>query len=249
MDVLIELGALDIDEAYGGLAAILPDSVSQESIAARLNGASVKISAAEARDSGSVWLVNSREAQIGSIRIAPAEASAGPGVLRLRETTAFGTGHHATTALCIEVLEEILSTEVVDRVLDVGTGSGILALAALMLGAERVVGIDIDAEALLAAAANARLNGLAERLDLRLGGPELLEGTWPLVVANVAPGPLMEMAPALTRRLGNRGLVIFSGIQRSLEAEVRGAYERLGLWHVGSKTRAGWTALILRASW
>jgi ribosomal protein L11 methyltransferase len=109
--------------------------------------------------------------------------------------------------------------------------------------------LDIDRAALNAAAENARLNHLGDRLKLVLGGPEIVEGNWPLVVANVLAAPLIEMAPVLVRRVGRRGRLILSGIPWSLESEVRQSYQHLGLRYIGSKTRAGWTVVIARASW
>ena len=87
-----------------------------------------------------------------------------------------------------------------------------LALGALMLGVPRALGIDIDDEALRIAAENARINALDERLQLTRGGPETVTGTWPLVLANVFPAPLIEMAPALVRRVGHQGQLVLSGI-------------------------------------
>jgi ribosomal protein L11 methyltransferase len=133
--------------------------------------------------------------------------------------------------------------------LDVGTGSGVLALGALMLGVPRAVGIDIDRHALSSAARNARVNGLEDRLQLTHGGPESVGGTWPLVVANLLAAPLIEMAPAIVRRIGHHGRLILSGIPASVEREVDLAYRGLGLQPAAVKTRAGWVALAMYASW
>ena len=249
LDLLVQFGALDIEAVSGGLAAILPDDVTPDAVAGALGGARVKVSSAAARDNGSVWLLSPRAVRIGSVLVVPPEAAAPPNALRLRDSAAFGTGHHPSTALCIEALEEILSSEPVDSILDVGTGSGILALAALRLGVRQAVGLDLDAEALVAAAENARLNHLEDRLRLVLGKPDAVEGTWPLVCANILAAPLIEMAPVLVRRMGGRGRLILSGIPQSLASEVRQAYQHLGMWHLGSKSRAGWTALVMQASW
>jgi ribosomal protein L11 methyltransferase len=125
----------------------------------------------------------------------------------------------------------------------------VLALAALMLGVPRALAIDIDAESLRAAADNARLNGLDQRVQLARGGPETVTGTWPLVLANVLAAPLIEMAPALVRRVGHQGRLVVSGIPSSVEAEVDRAYRRLCMRPVEVKSRAGWVALVLQASW
>ena len=249
LDQLVQLGALDIEPVSDGLAAIIPDGVTPDAVAGALGVASVAVSPAVGRDHGSVWLLRPRAVRIGSILVAPPEVAAPPDALRLTDSTVFGTGHHPTTALCVEALEEALTTAVPDSVLDVGTGSGVLALTALMMGVSRAVGLDIDADALKVAAEHARLNNLADRLQLVLGGPDVVDGAWPLVVANVLAAPLIEMAPVLVRRVGCRGRLILSGIPWSLESEVRQTYQRLGMPHIRSETRAGWTALVAQPSW
>lgn len=248
-DILVELGALDIEAVDGGIAAILPDGVTQEAVSDVLGVASVTISEAVARDSGSVWLLSPSAVRLGGVVIAPTGAAAPSGALRLADSNAFGTGHHPSTALCIEALEEILSAGRLDSVLDVGTGSGILALTALTMGVPRAVGLDIDADALKVAAENARLNHLADRLQLILGGPDAVEGTWPLVMANVLAAPLIEMAPLLVRRVGKGGRLVLCGIASSLQSEVQAAYEHFGVRQIGSKTRDGWTVVMAQASW
>jgi ribosomal protein L11 methyltransferase len=249
LDRLVQLGALDIEQVDDGLAAIIPDGVKPDAVAAALGMTGVTVSPAIARDNESVWLLSPRAVRIGSVVIAPPEVAAPPGSLRLTDSTAFGTGHHPTTALCVEAIQEALTIAVPDSVLDVGTGSGVLALAALMMGVPRAVGLDIDADALKTAAGHARLNNLADRLQLVLGGPDVVDGAWPLVVANVLAAPLIEMAPILVRRAASGGRLILSGIPWSLESEVRQSYQRLGMRHIRSETRAGWTVLVAQASW
>ncbi|MDQ2775887.1 MAG: 50S ribosomal protein L11 methyltransferase [Acidobacteriota bacterium] len=249
VDLLVRLGALDIDSVNDGLAAIMPDGVTQDTVASALNVSSVTVSAAVARDNGSVWLLSPRSVRVGNILIASPDITPPPKALRLTDSNAFGTGHHPTTALCIEALEEILTFERPESVLDVGTGSGILALAALMMGVPRALGVDTDAVALRVAAQNARLNNFADRLQLVLGGPDIVGGNWPLVVANVLAAPLIEMAPLIVRRVGRRGWLVLSGIPFSLESEVTRTYQHLGIRHIASKTRSGWTMLMAQASW
>jgi ribosomal protein L11 methyltransferase len=232
LDRLMELGALDIESDSGGIAAIIPDGVKPEGVADALGVAGVTVSPAIGRDHGSVWLLS---------------PPAAPNGLHLIDSTVFGTGHHPTTALCIEVLEDAIAIAVPESILDVGTGSGVLALAALRMGVRQAVGLDIDADALKIAAENARLNNLEDRLRLVSGGPDVVDGVWPLVVANVLAAPLIEMAPVLVRRVGHA--LILSGIPWSLESEVLNAYERLGMRRIRSETRSGWTVLVTQASW
>jgi len=252
LDALIALGALDIDcPRHDAMAVLMPDRVTPEQVAFALgiDAKAMAISPANGRDEGSVWVLAPRPISVGRLRIVPAETEGQPDVLRLVDAPVFGTGLHPTTALCLEVLEEEVRIALPDAVLDVGTGSGILALAALMLGVPRASAVDIEDEALSVAAENARLNGLTDRLQLTRGGPDAVAGTWPLVLANVLAAPLIELAPALVRRLGHRGLLVLSGIPDSLEREVDAAYRRLGMHYVRTQARSGWVALIMRASW
>ena len=208
-----------------------PTASRAEQIASALGvgAGDILVSPATGRDAGSVWVLSPRPIRIGRLTIVPAHATAEAGALQLIDAAAFGTGLHPTTALCLEVLEEEVGIARPDAVLDVGTGSGVLALAALMMGVPRALAIDIDDEALRIAAENARINALGERLRLARGGPEAVTGTWPLVLANVLPGPLIEMAPALVRRVGHHGQLVLSGIPSSIERDVDQAYGHLGM--------------------
>jgi len=248
-DRLIELGAIDVEVSVDGIAALMPDSVTSEQVAHAVTADEISCSLAMARDAGSVWLLKPRTIRIGRLQIVPADADAQPGALRLIDGSAFGTGLHPTTALCLEALQDVMESAPPDALLDVGTGSGVLALAALMMGVPRAMGIDIDGEALRIAGENARINGLDERLQLKRGGPEAVIGTWPLVLANVLAAPLIEMAPALVRRVGHRGQLVLSGIPSSVEQDVDQAYHRLGMRRVRVTSRAGWIALVFQASW
>jgi ribosomal protein L11 methylase PrmA len=250
LDRLVELGAIDADLSHdGGIAALMPDSVTLEQIARTFGVCNVSIAPAAGRDAGSVWVLSPRAVRIGRLRIVPAGTEAEPDALRLVDAAAFGTGLHPTTALCLEALEMVVRIGPPDNVLDVGTGSGVLALGALMMGVPRALGVDIDDAALRVAAENARINGMEHRLRLARGGPEAVTGTWPVVVANVLAAPLMELAPALVRRVGHQGHLLLSGIPSSLEPDVGQAYGRLGMRRVRVTSRAGWVALVLQASW
>jgi ribosomal protein L11 methyltransferase len=251
-DRLVELGAIDAELSRdGGISALMPDSLAPQQLGRALGVAvgDLSISPAAGRDAGSVWMLSPRPIRIGRLCIVPAGREAEPGALKLIDAAAFGTGFHPTTALCLEALEEAVQSGPADTVLDVGTGSGVLALAALMMGVPRARGIDIEDEALAVAAENARINGLDQRLQLSRGGPEAVTGTWPLVLANVLPGPLIEMAPALVRRVGHYGQLVLSGIPSSVERDVDEAYRHLGMRRLRGKSRAGWVALVLQASW
>ena len=250
VDRLIDLGALDVEPSHdGAVAALVPDSLTREQLASALGIEKIQVSPAVGRDDASVWVLSPRPIRIGRLSIVPAGAGSAPNTVRLIDTPAFGTGLHPTTALCLQLLDELLQVGPPDAVLDVGTGSGVLALAALALGVRRALGIDIEDGALRAAADNARLNGVEGRLQLLRGGPETIAGRWPLVLANVLAAPLIEMAPTLVRRVGHRGQLVLSGIPASVEPDVARAYRRLGMRGVDVRHRDGWSALALQASW
>jgi ribosomal protein L11 methyltransferase len=251
LDRLVELGALDVELLHdGAMAALIPDGITPDQVASALGTAGIVVSPAAGRDAGSVWVLSPRRIHIGRLRIVPARVEMEPGALRLIDAPAFGTGLHPTTALCLEAIDDTVQQAAIpDAVLDIGTGSGILALGALMLGVPRALAIDLDDDALRVAAENARMNGLEARLQLARGGPDVVTGSWPLVLANVLAAPLIEMAPAVVRRIGHRGQLVLSGIPSSIEQDVMQAYRDLGMRLVDVKSRAGWVALVMQASW
>ncbi|MBS9403981.1 50S ribosomal protein L11 methyltransferase [Halomonas sp. TRM85114] len=168
--------------------------------------------------------------------------------LHLDPGLAFGTGTHATTSLCLAWLDGLA---VADRlhdqaVLDVGCGSGILAIAALKLGASQATGTDIDPQALQATRDNARRNGI-EEADLRLCYPEQLEAShFPVVVANILAGPLIELADEIAARVAPGGRLALSGILAAQADTVLIAYEAQGLLMEEPTTREGWVRLTGR---
>jgi ribosomal protein L11 methyltransferase len=249
LERLVVLGALDVEENAEGFAALMPDGVAPETVATALATNAVSVSPARGRDDGSIWTLSPRSVRVGRLTLLPADRAPAPGALRLCDGPAFGTGLHSTTALCLEALESLLDISRPRRVLDIGTGSGILALAALMHGVEQAVGLDIDRDALQVASENAHINGLASRFHLVLGGPGAMSGAWPLVLANILAAPLIEMAPLVVRRVAHQGRLVLSGIPSSVETGVEHAYRDLGMRRVGAETRAGWTALTFAPSW
>lgn len=189
-----------------------------------------------------------RPLQFGALRILPTASSELPtpdAALVVDAHDAFGSGLHATTALILERLSEL---ELTGSVLDVGTGSGILALAALRLGCTRAVGVDTDPQALIRAEANAERNGLASRLELRAGLPDASE-RFPLIVANILPAVLIGLADGLVRRLGASGILLLSGLQANDVEEVWRAYRHLGCRKLLEDRSQDWVRLELLAPW
>lgn len=142
--------------------------------------------------------------------------------LKLDPGLAFGTGSHETTALCLEWLE---STPLAGRtVLDYGCGSGVLAIAAVLLGADRALGTDIDDQALTASRDNATANGIARRLALCPPARMPADYGCDVLVANILAGPLIELAPALAGYCRPGAHLALSGILAGQAAAVRAAY-------------------------
>ena len=142
-------------------------------------------------------------------------------VVHLDPGLAFGTGTHPTTALCLEWLDEIEPQG--KTVLDYGCGSGILAIAALKLGATRATGMDIDPQAVIASRQNATDNGVADRLMLA-DDDASIEGTFDVVIANILAGPLVQFADSITSRLARGGMLALSGVLCEQARDVRAAY-------------------------
>lgn len=157
--------------------------------------------------------------------ICPGESSAPPGsaVVRLDPGLAFGTGTHATTALCLEWLAGLdLAGR---RVLDYGCGSGVLAIAALKLGADHAVALDIDPQAAAATRANAVRNDVGDRIEI-LTDADAVAGRFDVIVANILAGPLISLAESITTRLSSAGTLALSGILSAQVNKIQAAYGR-----------------------
>lgn len=159
---------------------------------------------------------------------------------------AFGTGTHPTTALCLEWLDELaVAGHLAEQtVLDVGCGSGILAIAALKLGASHADATDIDPQALQASRDNAERNGIAES-DLSLYYPEQLtdHGSYPIVTANILAGPLVELAAMIAGHVAPGGRIALSGILANQADNVVEAYAAQGIAMDEPVIREGWVRL------
>lgn len=156
----------------------------------------------------------------------PYDAKPGEKVLELEPGRAFGTGLHETTRLVTTAIREHQARIAGATVLDVGCGSGILALAALVLGAGRAVAIDVDPEAIEVTVENAARNGLSARVEASTTAIEDCDTVAPLVLANIEARVLVPMADALVRHVAKGGLLLLSGILASQADEVRAAYQR-----------------------
>jgi ribosomal protein L11 methyltransferase len=163
-------------------------------------------------------------------------------VVHLDPGMAFGTGNHPSTALCLEWLDGHLADA--ERVIDYGCGSGVLAVAALKLGARLASCFDIDAQALIAARENAAVNGVAERLIICLAAQDL-EAHADVLLANILAEPLMQLAPRFARLTRAGGHVVLAGLLESQESSVTGAYDAWFDMRAFGR-REGWIGLVGR---
>jgi len=166
-------------------------------------------------------------------------------VLALDPGMAFGTGLHPTTRLCLAGVEALSDRGVLAgaRVLDVGCGSGILAIAALKLGAATALGLDTDPIAIEATTANARRNALVRRVRVHEGSLPSGDAAFDVVLANLIAGLLVPLADGLWRELRPGGYLLASGIFVDREGDVRDAFETAGLAVTGRTAEGDWVAL------
>ena len=203
------------------------------------------------------WLAENRaaltEIAVGRFRIVPehrrSEAPPSPSIdIFIDAGPAFGSGRHETTQSCLRLLEEIARKLRPRRILDLGAGSGILALAAAQLWKRRVVATDIDPVAVRTIRANAVRNGCRPRIDARCGrglDPVRRERPFDLVVANILAGPLADLAPELRGTIAPRGQLILSGILSSQENRVLSRYRAAGFRLERRLVRGSWSSYRL----
>jgi ribosomal protein L11 methyltransferase len=183
-----------------------------------------------------------------TFRVLPPSSAAGP--LGPRDlviaASAFGGGTHPTTASCLEVLE-VLAPLRGQRVLDLGSGSGILGIAAVRLGAASALCVDVNPDAVASARENGGRNGVADRLLHRQGGPRDLAGeVFDLVVANVGGELLLDEAAAIAPLARSGGLLVLSGLLRGWQDELAAAYEACGCALLDRRLPGEFCTVLLR---
>ena len=168
--------------------------------------------------------------------------------MKIEAGLAFGTGHHETTALCLGVLSELANRRAFRNVLDLGCGTGLLAIGAAKLWKRSVLASDIDPVAVDVTRDNARANGVAPLVRAvtadGLTNPILAGGApYDLLIANILAGPLTQLAPTITRALAPGAMLVLSGLLRNQEALVNSFYRDLRF--IGRRRAGPWSALVL----
>jgi len=261
--LLVELGAIGVEERGPSVApmpgvpgptpgrALLVAYFSERHAAERaaselsLGG---RIEVVPDRDWGEIWKEGLGAFAVGRTFVRPSwiAASPPPGTVEvvLDPGMAFGTGTHPTTALCLAALGEKVGARPGLSVLDVGTGSGLLAIAAKRLGAGRVAASDVDPEAQRVASENAERNGVA----LEVTGADLpgIAGPFDLVVANVLANTLVELSAGLAAQVAPGGSLLLSGILRNQEEEVGRPFLDAGLLPEEGRRDGEWSLLAFR---
>lgn len=168
-------------------------------------------------------------------------------VIEMDPGMAFGTGTHATTRMCLEYIEKLtLDGTGISSMLDVGTGSGILSIAAAKLGVPRTVCIDVDPIALSYAQKNIDKNRVTDRVAVRHVALENLEGTFDLVVANILSDILLKLKQDLCKHLADNGILILSGIMDENKKKIERKFVSRKLALVTSCSHADWACMVLQ---
>jgi ribosomal protein L11 methyltransferase len=202
-------------------------------------------------DWSETWKAHFKPLRVGKhFLITPTWEPAAPGpddiVILIDPGRAFGTGHHETTRLCLEWLESWAGSRKpspLGSLLDVGTGSGILAMGAALLGFETILGIDNDPEAIEVAVPNIELNGLAGKIRLLCCPPEDTGGLFDVLVSNIQSLPLIRMAETLVSKVKDGGRLVLTGILTEQAEDVRIEYEKKGVRLIETKIDGEWILL------
>ena len=168
-------------------------------------------------------------------------------VITMDPGMAFGTGTHETTSLCLETLDSLVKGG--ERVLDIGTGSGILAIAALKLGAAVAEGVDIDPMCVRTAGENARRNGVQDRFTVLVGDlSDKASGQYNIITANIVAAAILSLAPHVPALMAPGARFIASGIIDTRKDEVLTGLRAAGLEPVEVKEKRGWVCIICKAA-
>jgi len=257
--VLFELGSQGITEEDGCLTAYFPEDANPEEISQALSGfdgVSVAYSPVGEQDWYSSWKENITPFHAAGFLICPpwrlegCSPGEGEKLLVLDPGNAFGTGDHVTTMSVLEMLREwTASVQGLSgkRFLDLGTGTGILSIAAYLYGIRDITAVDIEQPAIETAAGNFALNGLTDKVTLIKGSIGDAGSGFDLIAANIFQEALVELMPDTVRALNPGGSLIVSGLLAGQEGPVISSAEKAGLKAVSVNTSKGWVSALFRA--
>lgn len=263
VEALVDAGA-DAVEIVGSRALGLFRAGDPEAAQARVRvalgaagrGAKLRLEAPVWLDDASTWRAGVRPFRVGALRFVPMVGGAladgstpelGPGDVPLEVGTAFGSGGHPTTWLMLERLVERPPLD--QSVLDLGTGTGVLAIAALKLGARGVVGADLDAASVALAAQNAHIADVGDRFFGTTTPVTAMTQRFQRIVANIVAAPLIDLAPTLVGRIAPGGELSLSGFVPEQALRVAKVYRDRGMRVVGEAERDGWVRLDIAPGW
>jgi len=246
------------------LRAFFPVTASTDALAVRVDaylaglralghaaGPRARVAPLADADWASAWREHFRPVPVGrSLLITPPWETPAAGeriVLAIEPGRAFGTGHHGTTATCLELLESLVAAERPARALDLGTGSGILAIAAARLGVGEVLACDSDPDAIAAAEANAQRNGVGDRVRAVVDDVATLTApSAPLVLANLLAAAHRAFAARYTTLVAPGGVLVAGGLLDAEADDVAAALAAHGFRREAARSLEGWTSLALR---
>ena len=168
-------------------------------------------------------------------------------VIELDPGMAFGTGHHPTTRMCLEMLETLVKPY--HAVLDLGCGSGILSIASAKMGSEKVIGIDNDETAIKVARENIKINGIGDSVSISNGSvpnKNIDKYSNDIIVANISSKVILDLSKEITEYLKPKGYLLISGFLDNTESEIIDVFKKLNLNVVSKLGTADWVALCLR---
>jgi ribosomal protein L11 methyltransferase len=166
-------------------------------------------------------------------------------IITIDPKMSFGTGEHQTTKLVLRFVEKYITDGA--KVLDVGSGTGVLAITAVKLGAKSAVAVDNDEWCLNNGNENCELNGVADKVDVKLGlVQDIKDSDFDLVLANIQKNILIEISEELKNRLSGNGILILSGLLASDETDIKTEYQKFGLKLIEKDQMGEWIALVFK---
>ena len=259
----LPLALVEIDEAAGNEEiSVYAEADAADAVEARMRAAAGEAGAALAIAREAIpdvdWVAKSLEGlkpvRAGGFVVHGAhdreDLQPGEVSIEIEAGLAFGTGHHGTTAGCLDMLATLVRQRKPANALDLGTGSAVLAIAVAKLAPIPVLATDIDPVAVAVAADNVRLNGVAAQVTTAaadgFADPVFARhGPFELIVANILAGPLMQLAPQMRRHLAPGGALVLSGILDRQHDAVVDAYAAQGFRHLDTLHREGWVTIHL----